>query len=93
MAFAGLLAAGLHGIDEKLELPEAFVGNAYESRRTPDVPGTLRDALEHFRKSKPLRAALGDDVVEHYLHAGRWEQAEHDRRVSDLERVRMFERI
>jgi glutamine synthetase len=31
-------------------------------------------------------------VVEHYLHAGRWEQFEYDRRVTDHELIRGFER-
>ncbi len=58
----------------------------------PDVPKTLREALDRFAKSKVLRAAFGDDVVEHYLHAGEWEQLEYDRRVTDWELVRGFER-
>ncbi len=39
-----------------------------------------------------LRAALGDEVVEHYLHAARWEQAQADRIVTDWEVARGFER-
>ena len=39
-----------------------------------------------------LRAALGEDVVDHYVHAARWEQAECDRRVTDWEIARGFER-
>jgi glutamine synthetase len=39
-----------------------------------------------------MREALGDDVVDHYVHTGRWEQYEYDRRVTDWERQRLFER-
>ena len=39
-----------------------------------------------------LRAAFGDDVVEHYLHAGRWEQSQYDAAVTDWELIRYFER-
>jgi glutamine synthetase len=92
LAFAAILAAGLHGIDNELELPKPFQGNMYQAKRVPDVPKTLRDALTGLEKSKVLRAALGDDVVEHYLHAGRWEQFEYDRRVTDWEVIRGFER-
>ena len=92
LAFAATLAAGLHGIDNELELPEAFVGNMYAAKRVPDVPKTLREALAAFKKSKVLRAAFGDPVVDHYLHAGTWEQAEYDRRVTDWELIRYFER-
>jgi glutamine synthetase len=31
-------------------------------------------------------------VVEHYLHCGRWEQLEYDRRITDHELIRGFER-
>ncbi len=92
MAFAATLAAGLHGIDQELELPKAFAGNMYAAKRVPDVPKTLRAALAAFKKSKVLRAAFGDPVVDHYLHAGEWEQAEYDRRITDWEVIRYFER-
>jgi glutamine synthetase len=92
LAYAALLAAGLDGIERKLELETEFKGDAYQAARIREIPKTLRDAAEAFRKSKMLRAALGDDVVDHYVHAARWEQAEYDRRVTDWEIARGFER-
>ena len=92
LAFAALLAAGLAGIDEKLELEPAFVGDAYHSQGIREIPKTLRDAIDHLEKSKMLRTALGDEVVEHYLHTARWEQFEYDRRITDWELKRGFER-
>ena len=92
LAFAALLAAGLAGIDEKLELEPAFVGDAYLGKGIREIPKTLREAIELLDKSKMLRAALGDDVVEHYLHTARWEQFEYDRRITDWELKRGFER-
>jgi glutamine synthetase len=92
LAGAALLAAGLHGIENRLELGPAFAGDAYKGRDIPEVPKTLREALECLDRSIVLRAALGDAVVEHYLHAGRWEQFEYDRRVTDHELIRGFER-
>ena len=92
LAFAALLAAGLAGIDEKLELEPVFVGDAYHSEGIREIPKTLRDAIELLDKSKMLRTALGDDVVEHYLHTARWEQFEYDRRITDWELKRGFER-
>ena len=53
---------------------------------------SLRDATETLAKSKMLKAALGEDVVEHYLHTARWEQFEYDRRITDWELHRGFER-
>ena len=39
-----------------------------------------------------LRQAFGDEVIEHYVHAGRWEQAVYDKAVTDWELTRYFER-
>jgi glutamine synthetase len=92
LAFAALIATGLHGIETGLELPPAFTGDAYAAPSLPDVPKTLRAAIDALDRSTVLRAGLGDDVVEHYLHAARWEQLEQDRRVTDWELQRGFER-
>ncbi len=93
LAFAALLAAGLDGIERKLDLEPAFAGDAYDpARKLREVPKTLREAAALLDGSKFLRAALGNDVVDHYVHTARWEQAEFDRRVTDLELKRGFER-
>ncbi|HSM20377.1 MAG TPA: glutamine synthetase family protein, partial [Hyphomicrobiales bacterium] len=92
LAFAALLAAGLAGIEEGLELGAPFVGDAYSGRRLPDVPKTLREAQRLMAKSKMLRAAFGDDAIDHYVHTAEWEQFEYDRRVTDWELKRGFER-
>ncbi len=92
LAFAATLAAGLYGIEQQLELEPMFDGNAYAAAGIREVPKTLREALAALDGSAALRAAFGDDVIDHYLHAGRWEQAEYDRRVTDWERIRFFER-
>ncbi len=92
LAFAAIIAAGLHGIEEKLELEPALTGNLYEMEGVRDVPKTLREALAALDGSTVLRKALGDDVIDHYLHTGRWEQLEYDRRVTDWELMRNFER-
>lgn len=92
LAYAALLAAGVDGIERELELEPEFRGDAYAAARAREIPTTLRDAAEALRKSKFLRAAFGDEVVEHYVHAARWEQAECDRRVTDWDLARGFER-
>ncbi len=92
LAFAALIAAGLAGIDEELELEAPFVGDAYGGKRLREVPKTLRVATRLMDRSKMLRAALGDDVVDHYVRTAEWEQSEYDRRVTDWELKRGFER-
>ena len=92
LAMAALLAAGIDGIENKMELEQEFRGDAYGARRARSIPGTLRDAVARLKRSKMLRAALGEDVVDHYVHAGTWECVEYDRRVTDWEVARGFER-
>ena len=92
LAFAALIAAGLAGVEQKLKLGPPFVGDAYVGKALTEVPKTLREATELMRNSKMLRAAFGDDVIDHYVHNAEWEQFEYDRRITDWELKRGFER-
>lgn len=92
LAFAALIASGLAGIDEKLELGAPFEGDAYSNESLPEVPKTLRAAIDAMAGSKMLKEALGEEVMDHYLHTARWEQFEYDRRITDWELRRGFER-
>jgi glutamine synthetase len=91
LAFAALLAAGLHGIEQELELPPPLEGNAYVSD-SARFPSTLREAIEALERGTMARAALGDDVVDHYLNYARTEQRLFDEVVTCYERERLFER-
>jgi glutamine synthetase len=92
LAQAVMIAAGIKGIEEKMELAPATTGDVYEDAKAADIPQTLRAATETLRGSKFLREALGDDVVDHYTRAAEWEQEEFDRAVTDWEIKRGFER-
>ncbi len=92
LAMAALIAAGIDGIENKLELEAQFEGDAYGGKNIREIPKTLRDATEHLNGSKMLRSAFGDDVVDHYVRAAKWEQEEYDRRITDWEVARGFER-
>jgi glutamine synthetase len=92
LAVAGMVAAGLHGIEQQLELPGACTGNAYNGDAA-QVPATLREAAELWQASPVARAAFGDEVVEHYLNMARVEQDAYDTAVTDWERFRSFERM
>ncbi len=93
MALSAIIAAGLHGVDQGLELEPAFEGNAYVGDRAPRLPSSLRDARELFASSKIARAALGDDVVDHYVNAADIELEAFGSAVTDWERYRGFERL
>ena len=92
MAAAAMLAGGLYGIENELELEPAFEGNAYTSD-APKVPTTLDEARRLLLESQVARAAFGDDVVEHYAHAAEVEIAAFGAAVTDWERKRGFERL
>jgi glutamine synthetase len=92
LAISALIAAGLHGVDEGLALEPALEGNAYTSDK-PRVPTTLREARDLFAASAVARAALGDEVVDHYVNHADVELAAYEAAVTDWERYRGFERL
>jgi len=92
LASSALIAAGLAGIEESLPLEEEFTGDAYAATDAPGIPDNLRDACEALHQSKCLRHALGDDVVDHYVNAARWELQDFNATVTGYELRRGFER-
>jgi glutamine synthetase len=92
LAQAALLAAGIKGIEDKLELAPPTGGDIYENAEAKHIPSTLRAATETLRGSKMLREAMGDAVVDHYVRCAEWEQEEFDKAVTDWEIARGFER-
>lgn len=91
LAMAALIAAGLKGIEDKLELEPPMQGDAYRGGAKP-LPTNLRDAADTLTGSTMLRAAFGDHVVDHYTRAARWEVEESERVVTDWDVARGFER-
>jgi glutamine synthetase len=89
---AALLAAGLSGIEAKMDLEPEMKGDMYHAAGVREIPKNLREAAALLNTSTMLRAALGDDVVDHYHHAAQWEIAETDRVVTDFELQRLLER-
>ncbi|MCA2012164.1 glutamine synthetase family protein [Cereibacter sphaeroides] len=92
LAQAAMLAAGLAGIEEGLVLQAPAQGDAYANAGMGEIPTNLRDATEALRNSDMLRAAMGDDVVDHYTRAAEVEQEAFDAVVTDWEISRGFER-
>jgi glutamine synthetase len=92
LAVAAIIAAGLHGIENELELEPLLEGNAYDSDKE-HVPTTLREAAALFTGSKVARLAFGDEMVDHYTNAARVELDAYDAAVTDWERIRGFERL
>ena len=92
LALAAMLAAGLQGIAEKLELPAPFQGDAYADANQHHLPATLRDARDALLASSMLQEAFGAETVAHYARAAEWEIEEFNRVVTDYEIARGFEK-
>lgn len=92
LACAALLAAGLDGIEKKMALEPELKGDMYAAKGIREIPHNLREAADLLNTSAMLRAAFGDDVVDHYHHAAQWEISETDRVVTDFELQRLLER-
>jgi glutamine synthetase len=95
LALAASLAAGLHGIEHRLE-PEAPVsGNAYEQTVSPELAfsPTLWDAAQRLKKSQMARDWFGDAFVDHFAATREWEEREFRKAITDWELARYFEII
>lgn len=93
LAFAATIAAGMAGLEEKLDCGEVYEGNAYVDAELVSLPKTLRDATRLLDQSKLARRTFGNAVVDFYVHTARLEVQAYDDAVTDWERIRYFERI
>ncbi len=93
LLMAASLASGLDGIAQRMEPPPLFEGDAYAAEDVASLPSNLSQAVEQFENSMFVRETLGDEVVEHYAHFYRTEEAAFQQSVTDWERRRYFERI
>lgn len=92
LAIAALLAAGIKGLEDKLDLAPPSQGDVYKNQDAQSIPTALREAANTLHSSMMLREAMGNEVVDHYVRAANWEQEEFDRVVTDYEVARGFER-
>jgi glutamine synthetase len=92
LALSAMIASGLHGIENELELEPAFEGNAYDSDK-PHVPTNIYEARDLFAGSEIVKGAFGQDVVDHYLNRAQVEIDANEAAVTDWEKFRGFERL
>jgi glutamine synthetase len=94
LIYAAMIAAGLYGVENKIEPVGPFVrANAYDLADAPKLHRNLTDATNAFDNSKIARQLLGDNVVDHYAAVARWEINEFQKYVTDWERRRYFELV
>jgi len=92
LAATVLLAAGLDGIQHRLDPGPKNVRNLYEvpeevlqKEGIAFLPTTLKDALDHFEADEVVRGALGAEYAEMYIRAKRQEWNAYHRSVSQWE--------
>ena len=92
LAFAAMLAAGLDGLEKKLELSDPVEESLYamdagriREKGIKELPGTLGEAIDELEKDEVIRDALGDHVLSHFIEAKREEWDEYRTQVSAWE--------
>jgi glutamine synthetase len=93
LAFAATVAAGLHGIENRIEPPDMYIGNAYEAKDVERVPWNIVEAIGELELSEVAKKAFGDEVHFHLVNTARQEWARFNQVITDWELQRNFERI
>jgi glutamine synthetase len=93
LAFAGIVAAGLDGIAQKIHPGAVNSDNLYEvpeeelsARGIGVLPATLADAIDDMEKDPVVQSALGAEYARMYMDVKRQEWLLHNRTVTPSER-------
>jgi glutamine synthetase len=90
-SFAAIIAAGLAGVEEKLDPPGPVTGNAYANEGAPRLPADLTEAVTSFATSELAKQAFSPCVHKHLLGLGEQELTPARRHVTKWELRRGFE--
>lgn len=93
IALAGMLAGGLHGIENKIQPPPMRTGNAYEVSPTEakQMPPTLGDAVKLFLESEPACRYFGETFVNYYAEFKNCEYKQFCDHVTEWEKRKYLE--
>ena len=90
LQFTVMLAAGLEGIENKIEPPEPVEKDIYrmsqedrEALGIESLPDSLGQALHHMRQSRMVKEALGEHLLDHFIYIKGLEWNEYKSRISD----------
>ena len=92
LAVSAIIAAGLDGIKNKLQLEPPYAGNAYDSD-SPRVPATMLEAQTLWASSAWVKEVFGSEVQSHYANMAQVELDAYGKAVTDWEICRNFERF
>lgn len=85
IVIAACLAGGLYGIEQKIEPPAAYEGDAYAAGHLESVPRSLEEAVSLLESSPVASQMLGEDFVRHYAELKRFEAEKYRLQVSQWE--------
>ena len=98
LAFAVMIAAGLDGVENNLELPDPVEESLYEmdaarvaQQGIRELPGSLDEAIDEMRADPVVTGALGDHVLSNFLEAKRAETEAYRIHVSQWELERYLD--
>jgi glutamine synthetase len=90
LMMAGILASGMHGIDDKMNPGERLdidmYADGHKVTNAKKLPLNLLDALRNFEKNSYLQGALGDEVSAAYLKLKHNEWNQYCRHLTQWER-------
>jgi glutamine synthetase len=92
LTIAAMLAAGLDGIENKIDPGKRNTDNLYEApeaelkrRKIELLPRSLAQAIDHLEQNKIVKAALGDKYANYYIKVKREEWRQYHNSVSQWE--------
>ena len=92
LSVAGVAAATLHGITNKLKPPAPCLGSAYDNEKIQNyLPTTLKEAADRFLQSKIATNIFGREFVEHYAKMKQAEAVEYAQTINNWQLERYLD--
>ena len=98
LATAAIIAAGLDGVERKLDPGKPNNTNLYDltpeqvvAQRHPMLPQNLNEAIDALAADRCLRGAIGENLAQEFIKLKRMEWVEYSRHVSAWETDRYLE--
>lgn len=90
-----IIAAGLEGIENKIEPPSINKGNLYESKDDSLIlcPTNILDAIKNFEKSDFCKKILGEEIFDYYIELGKTEWNLYNDHISSYEIKRFIDLV
>jgi len=85
LSTAAMLVGGLYGIENQLEPPAPYKGDAYLDPGLNQLPSSLESAIAIFEQSEIANRYLGEELVRRFAATRRWELEQFRQAVTDWE--------